>query len=150
MLKVAVIILAVACVYAGIYSLMAIITPETMVQSTFEAVTGKTVDSVQDADYLKALSHETRGAGFYALAAVIFSFAILFTGFRKAQQWAWWSFLVGSSVAWLWGIIGGIVTGDKLHLSLHAIGMVLLLAGILLPVKVFFGKAVEEAEETEG
>jgi len=145
MLKVAVIILAVGTIYAGIYSLMGIIAPEMMVQSAFEAITGKTLDSVQDADYLGALSHEVRLEGLYALTAVIFSFAILFAGFRKAQRWAWWAFLVGGGIAWLWGLIDAIVIGNKLHIPLQAIGVVLFLVGILLPVKVFFGK---EAEET--
>ena len=147
MLKVAVVIAIIGTIYAGLYSLTAIIAPKVMMQSTFEAVTGKTVESVQDVDCLRVVSKQTRAAGFYALTAVIFAFFILFVGFRKAQKWAWWAFLIGAGIAWLWGIIDGIVTGNNLHLLLHAIGLVLLLVAGLLPIKVFFAKEAQESQE---
>lgn len=147
MLKVAVIILAIGTIYAGIYSLMAIIVPKVMVQSAFRAITGKTLDSVQDADYLRALSHEVRLEGLYALTATIFAFFALFTGFRKGQRWAWWAFVIGGGIAWLWGLIDAIVIGNKLHIPLQAFGIVLLLVGIILPVKVFFAKSAQESQE---
>jgi len=145
MLKVAVVILVIGTIYAGIYSLMAIAIPKVMMQSAFKAITGKALDSVQDADYLRALSHEVRLEGLYALTATIFAFFVLFTGFRKGQRWAWWAFVVGGGIAWLWGLIDAIVIGNKLHIPLQAVGIVLLLVGILLPVKVFFAKEVKEA-----
>jgi len=147
MLKVAVVILAVASVYAGIYSLMVFTVPETMAQINFKAITGKTLDSVQDADYLRAASNETRITGLYALTTVISCFFILFAGFRKAQKWAWWAFLVVGGIAWLWGVIDNIVIGNKLHIPLQAIGLVLFLVGILLPVKVFFAKEAKATSE---
>lgn len=150
MLKVAVVILVIGTIYAGIYSLMAIAIPKVMMQSTFKAITGKALDSVQDPDYLKALSEGQRATGFYALAAVIFAFFVLFTGFRKAQKWAWWAFLVGGGIAWLRGLVHAIAIVNKLHIPLQTIGMVLFLVGILLPIKEFFAKAVEEApQETQ-
>jgi hypothetical protein len=151
MLKAAVVILAIGTIYAGIYSVMTLAAPRMMEQSTFEAITGKALDSVQDAGYLKALLHEMRSVGLYALTAVIFSFFILFAGFRKAQRWAWWAFLIGGGLAWLWGLIDGIAIGNRLHIPLQAIGIVLFLVGMLIPIKAFFGKeAEEETQDAEG
>ncbi len=102
-MKVAVIILAIGSIFAGIYSGLTIIAPKLMLKSTFVAMTGKELDSIQDADHLRVMLNRNRRAGLYALASTILSFFILFTGFRKAEKWAWWAFLVGGGIAWLWG-----------------------------------------------
>lgn len=140
MLKGAVIILIVMLVYAGVYSLASIIAPKAMVRSTFTAITGKALDSIQDADYLKALSERQRNVGLYALTTVIAGFFFLFVGFQKSQKWAWYGFLVVGGIAWLWGLIYSLVIGDRLNSLLMAIGIVIFLVGLLIPIKVFFGK----------
>lgn len=147
MLKVAVVILIVVHVYAGLYCLTTIVAPKKMLESTFEAVTGKALDTLQDADHLKVMTNRNRKTGFYALISVIFSFFVLFTGFQKAEKWAWWCFLIGGGIAWLGGLIDYIVLGSKMHIVLQAIGTAAFLVGILLPVKVFFAKEVEEVRE---
>jgi len=48
---------------------------------------------------------------------------------------------------WLWGLINTIVIVDAVNLTGHIIGMVLFLVGILIPVKVFFVKAAEQAPQ---
>jgi len=143
MLKVAVIILIVVHIFAGIYSGLTVIAPRMMLKSTFKAMTGNELDSVQDADHLKVTLNRNRKAGFYALVTVIFSFFVLFAGFRKAQQWAWWCFLIGGGVAWLGGLIDYIILGSAMHIVLQAVGTVLFLLGVLLPVKAFFSEAPE-------
>jgi len=140
MLKVAVIILIVMLAYGGIYSLMGIIVPKVVMRSALMAITGKTLAEARDAGYLGALSGERRSCGLYALTTTIAGFFILFVGFRKAQRWAWWSFLIVGGIAWLWWLIFGIAIGDKVQIPLAAIGMVIFLVGLLLPIKAFFGK----------
>ena len=150
MLKAAVVILIIAHVFAGIYTLMTFAAPKVMMKSTFKAVTGKALDSVQDADYLKVLSNRQRTLGFYAVIAVIYSFFVLFAGFRKAQKWAWWAFLVGGGIAWVGGLINNIALGSKMHIALQASGTVIFLVGILIPIKAFFGEAAgARAGDTE-
>jgi hypothetical protein len=146
MLKAAVVILIIGHVFAGIYSLTAIIIPGVMLKSTFEAVTGKTLDSVQDAGYLKVTLNRYRTAGLYALTTTIFGFFVLFVGFRRAQKWAWWTLLVGGGIALLWGLVNYIVVGSKLHILLQAVVMAIFLVGILIPIKAFFGKAAGAQE----
>ena len=148
MLKVAVIVLIVMLAYAGVYSLMSVIVPRVMMGSTFTAITGKALDSIQDAGYLKALSGRQRNVGLYALTTVIAGFFFLFVGFQKAQRWAWCGLLVVGSIAWLWGLIYSLVIGDKVNSLLMAIGMVIFLVGLLIPIKEFFGKEAKKLEGT--
>jgi hypothetical protein len=149
MLRVAVILLAIGSIFAGAYSLTTVIAPRMMLESTFEAVTGSNLGSVEDADHLKVMLNRHRRAGLYALVSVIFSFFVLFTGFRKAEKWAWWAFLVGGGLAWLWGLIDYIVVGSTMHIVLQAVGTGIFLVGVLLPVGVFFAKAPAEAPPAE-
>ena len=147
MLKVAVVVLIVMLAYGGIYSLINVIAPKVITGSSFKAITGQALDSVTDAGYLRALSGSHRYMGVYSLATVICGFFVLFGAFQKAQKWAWWSFLVVSSIMWLWGLINSIIIVDAGNLTGHIIGMVLFLVGILIPVKVFFVKAAEQAPQ---
>ena len=144
MLKVAVIVLIVMLAYAGIYSLMTIIAPNLMMGSTFKAATGKALDS-QDPDF-KVLLGGQRLAGVFALTTVISGFFVLFAGFRKAQKWAWWAFLVVAGIAWLWGLISSITIVDKMNMILYIIGTVIFLVGLLLPIKEFFVKGAEKTD----
>jgi len=145
MLKVAVVILAVMHIFAGIVALASFIAPKTMIRSTFEAMTGKEIDSVQDADLLKVILNRQSKVGFYALSTVVFSLFVLFAGFRKAQKWAWWCFLIVGGIVWGEGLISYILIGSMMYILIYAIGTALLLLGVLLPIKAFFGTEVEEA-----
>lgn len=140
MLKVAVIILIVMLAYSGIYSLMSIFAPTVIIKGALTAITGKTLDNARDDGYLKALKGGQRNHGLYALTTTIAGFFVLFAGFRKAQQWAWWSFLVVGGIAWLWGLVCSIVIVDTVNIIFMIIGMVIFLVGLLIPIKAFFGK----------
>jgi len=143
MLKVSVIILTIMLAYAGVYTLMAIFVPKVVAGSAFKAATGETLDSIQDAKHLGFLLRSQRMIGQYALASVIASFFILLGGFQKGRKWAWWSFVIGGAVCWLWGVINALVIVDKVNLPLQSVGAVLWLLGVILPVKVFFAEATK-------
>lgn len=145
MLRVAVIILIVMLVYAGIYSLMSIIVPTVMVKSALTATTGKTIDNARSDGYSKALTVDQIKTGAFSLSTVASGFFVLFAAFRKAQKWAWYAFLVAGGIAWLNGLIITIATGDMMNMLLTIIGMVIFLVGLLIPIKVFFAK--EEKKE---
>jgi hypothetical protein len=55
-------------------------------------------------------------------------------------KWAWWGFLIGGGIVWVWGVASSIIIGDIFYLALQLIGLILLIVGILLPVKEFFAK----------
>ena len=140
MLRVAVIILAIMFGYSAVISLMDLIIPRVAMGSILKAVTGETLDSVQNAGYLKAIKLGVTSSGVFALSGTIVSFFILFTGFRKAQRWAWWALLIGGCVSGIGGGILPISIGDKVYSLIFIIGVVIFLIGIFLPVKVFFAK----------
>ena len=147
MLKVAVVILVIMLAYGGIYSLMNVFVPKVPLKDTFEASTGKTLDSITEADahYLKALLMGQRYMGVYAFCTVISGLFILFAAFGKAKKWAWWSMLIVGGIIWLWGLIYSAAIGSTMNLIMHIIGIILLLLGVLIPIKVFFGGGSEEA-----
>ena len=54
MLKLAIFIITIMLIYAGIYSVMSIIRPELIVGSTVEGATGKTLENAKNDGYLEA------------------------------------------------------------------------------------------------
>ena len=140
MLKIAVIILAIIFGYSAVISLMDLIIPRVAMGSILKAVTGETLDSVQNAGYLKAIKLGVTSSGVFALSGTIVSFFILFTGFRKAQRWAWWALLIGGCVSGIGGGIIPISIGDKVYSLIFIIGVAIFLVGIFLPIKEFFAK----------
>ncbi len=140
MLKVAVIILVIMLAFAGVYSIMSLVTPKILGESVFQSLTGDSLESIQDAGYLRAILSWERSVGLFALATVISGFFILFAGFRKAEKWAWWAFLVVGVMVWAWGLINALLIGDKVNSLMELIGLVLVLVGVFIPVKAFFSK----------
>ena len=140
MLKVATVILVIAFVFCGLYSLLVIVAPGVVVGSTWEARTGETLRSIQDSNYVTTLINQTRHLGIYALTTVIALFFILFGSFRKGEKWSWWAFLIINAIVWGYGLVVQISEGDVLNSILHVIGAVLCIVGLLLPLKIFFAK----------
>ena len=140
MLKVATIILFVMLIYAGVYSLMSIFTPEIIMESSFQAITGESIRSIEDEKYPEALVNSGRTGGLFALTTVIAGFFILFAAFRKAEKWSWWAFLIVAFFAWAWGMVNGALDNARIYFLMNLGGMVIFLAGVLLPVRAFFSK----------
>ena len=148
MLKLGIFILTIMLVYAGAYSVMSIIRPEMILESTVKGATGKTLNDAQDNGYLKALFVLSRDAGLFGLAAVASGFFILFSGFRKARKWAWFAFLLAGGIGWLGGLILTISIGDMLNILIRTIGTIISLVGLLIPIKAFFGRRSAEVQES--
>ena len=146
MLKLAIFILTIMLIYAGIYSVMSIIRPELIVGSTVEGATGKTLENAKNDGNLEAFLVLSKDAGLFGLAAVISGFFILFSGFRKARKWAWLAFLLAGSIAWLGGLILTISIGDRLNILIRSIGVAISVLGLLIPIKVFFGGGAKESQ----
>jgi len=153
MLRLSAFILTIMLIYAGVYSVMSIIKPETIVASTVKGATGKTLDEAQNAGYLRGFLILSKDAGMFGLSIMICGFFILFSGFRKARKWAWFAFILGGGVAWLGGLVLAISIGDGLNILIRAVGAAISAIGLLIPIKVFFGKAERndqiDAESTE-
>ena len=140
MVKIATIIFIIMLVYAGAYSISGLIMPQIFVNSTYEIITGEALADVQNEGHVDAYLGMSRSSNLFALCTVIAGFFVLFGAFRKKEKWAWWSFLIVGGTAWVWGLVNGIFLGASLYLIMQLIGMILFLAGILIPIKTFFGK----------
>jgi len=157
MLKAAVIILAVVLAYAGIFSLVNIIRPRTMMGSVFETMTGKAFEEIRDSDYLRKLENGQRIMGVFGLLIATAGTLALCLGFRRTRRWAWWAFLFTGVFAWLWALVyqiwglifEGIITSIKSSILFQSIAMILLIVGLFLPFRLFFAKAPKSEKEEE-
>jgi hypothetical protein len=139
MLKVGTILLAICLVFSGVYGLLLAISPGTLAGSTLE-VRGETFEAVKDTAAGQAFIVQTRHLGVIVICLSLALFFVLFVAFNKGAKWAWWAFLLVGGIAWIYGLVVQILEGDMLNMTLHIIGIVILVLGLFLPVKEFFGK----------
>ena len=140
MLKTAGVFLLIGLLFGTVYSLVVIVSPQTIANSTLKAKADTKLANIQDQVAAETIVAQTRHLGIFALTTNIAMFFVLFMGFKKAQKWAWWAFLFVGGIAWIYGLIMQIGEGDMMNLIGHVIGIVLWLIGILIPIKVFFPK----------
>ena len=140
MLKIATVLLVTMLVFAGLYGLLVTFAPGFIAGSTIEARAGKTMEEITDSDCAEALIVQTRHLGVMAIGVVLAMFFVVFTGFQKGEKWAWWCSLLAGLVVWGYGLSIQASEGDMLNVILHLIGIALLAAGVLLPIRTFFAK----------
>ena len=140
MLKTASVILLIGLLFGTLYTLVIIVSPQTVANSTLEARADMTLENIQDKGAAETIVTYARHMGVFGLTTNIAMFFVFFMGFKKAQKWAWWAFLFAGGIAWLFGLVTQIGEGDMMNLIGHVIGIGLWLIGILLPIKVFFPK----------
>jgi len=140
MLKTSTTVLFIGMLFAALYSLAIIVSPQTFANSTLEARAETKLENIQDKGASETIIVEMRHMGVFALTTSIAMFFVLFIGFKKGQKWAWWAFLFVGGIAWLYGLVTQIAEGDMMNLVGHVIGTALWLIGILLPLKAFFPK----------
>jgi hypothetical protein len=139
MLKTASVFLVIGLIFGGIYSLVMVVSPPTVGGSTLEARSQLQLADVQPGA-ADAILIQTRHIGVFGLALTIALFFVLFNAFNKGQAWAWWMFLLVGIFVWGYGIVLQALEGDVLNLIGHAIGIVLIFLGLVIPIKVFFPK----------
>jgi hypothetical protein len=140
MLKTATTFLLIGLLFGTVYTLVVIVSPQTVANSTLKAKADMSLENIQDKGTAETILTYARHMGVFGLTTNIAMFFVLFMGFKKVQKWAWWAFLFVGGIAWIFGLVEQILEGDMMNLIGHAIGIVLWLIGILLPIKVFFPK----------
>jgi hypothetical protein len=125
--------------FAALYSIAVFAVPAFFAAEGFEAVTGTSLDSI-DGGYVLVLLSAERHVGAFAIAATASGFFFLFGAFRKGERWSWWALLILGLVSWGWGLVDNLLMGSTLNAILHAVGTVVFLVGLLLPIGMFFGK----------
>jgi hypothetical protein len=133
MLKTGTTILLIGLLFGALYSIVVIVSPQTVTNARVKAI-----PELQNPVVAKAYYDEARHLGADALAAVIGALFILFAGFKKGQKWAWWAVLSMGIFGWVYGLVRFIIIGDMKNLIGFAIGTALWLIGLLLPIGVFF------------
>ena len=140
MLKVSIVILTVGLVYGVVYSVLNTFAPDLTVATTYEAVSGESFETLKDVGYRKTLTGETRQIGIMGFTAMILTGFILYTAYRKAERWAWWALFSSSLLFYVYSLLRHLIIGDMLNAMMILAGMVVALVGMLLPLKIFFGK----------
>ena len=140
MLKTATAIIIVVLVFSALYGLFLVVAPQTVGGSTLEARSEIVMEDIEEPGVAETITIMTRHLGVFGICNSIGLFFILFKGFRKGEQWAWWAILIVGLIAWGFGLITQIAEGDIMNIILHLVGIILFLAGVILPVKVFFAK----------
>ena len=139
MLKTASVFLVIGLLFGGIYALVMVVSPQTVGGSTLEARSQLQLADVQPGA-ADAILIQTRHIGVFGLAMTIALFFVLFKAFNKGQAWAWWAFLFVGIIVWGYGIVLQALEKDVLNLVGHAIGIVLIFLGLVIPLKAFFPK----------
>jgi hypothetical protein len=138
MLRIATILLIVMLSYAGIYAVAELAIPEVIEGITFQSVTGQSLEQLREAGFLHPYVIVARHVGLFALCLVIAVAFIVAAGFRKGEKWSWWAIALVCGIAWMWGLIDSLIIGATINFVLHLIGVALLLAALLLPIRLFF------------
>ncbi|HVP18929.1 MAG TPA: hypothetical protein VMU36_08015 [Spirochaetia bacterium] len=140
MLKAGTIILLVLFILTALYSLVDIIAPRITLEGDFQAIAGRSFEGVLEGGSLFVPMLYLRHLGVASLAISIAAAFILLAGFSKAQRWAWWALLVTGGLVLGFGTVVNLVIANWLDFATHLVALLWLLAGLLIPVKVFFTK----------
>ena len=138
MLKTSTIVLLVLFVLSAGASFVDIIAPWITLEGDFQAITGKSYEGVLEAGPLTVPMLYLRHLGVAGLAISIAATFILLAGFSKAQRWAWWALLVTAGLVFGFGTIVNLVIHNWFDFTTHLVALLWLLAGLLIPVKIFF------------
>jgi hypothetical protein len=141
MLKTSVVILTVMLVFAGLYAILLIASPQTVAEGTLQARAGIALASLPDKGVEETILVQTRHIGVMALGSTIACLFILYAGFAKKERWSWYCLLVVGLIVWGYGFVVQAAEGDILNMVMHGIGILLLAFGLTLPIKSFFGEA---------
>ncbi len=140
MVKVGTIILLVLFVLTALYSLVDVIAPRITLEGDFQAITGRSFEGVLEGGSLFVPMLYLRHLGVASLAISIAAAFILLAGFSKTQRWAWWALLVTGGLVLGFGTVVNLMIANWFDFATHLVALVWLLAGLLIPVRVFFTK----------
>ncbi|MHA2399092.1 MAG: hypothetical protein ACXADU_09405 [Promethearchaeota archaeon] len=129
--------------YTLVISLLWIFLTEIMFVSDFAHYTGLTYQQYLVSDPLFAQMYiiTKKLIGFMLLGIGCLILIITKTSYSKSEKWSWFALLISGGITWGTFIIYKIVIGYiGASMATFAVGFALLVIGLLLPVKEFFGK----------
>lgn len=144
MLKASTVVLLVLSIVAGAYTVVDFAAPRGTVDGDYRALTGRGYSESTDAGGVAVAVLYLRHMSVNALTAVLATLFILLGAYRRGQRWAWWAMLTTGLLAWGFGTGVNLVIGNAFDAATHAVGLVWLLVGLLLPVRSFFPRRPAE------
>lgn len=140
-IQVSFVILLIMMIFALIYGLTGFIKPDLLVKRSFQLYTDQSFANYQDesprlANYVLILERMSAGLGVVvALGGLI----VLFTSFKKSLKWAWFYILVCAILGWGNTLLANAAFNNPLLIMVNIIGLVLLVIGLIIPAKDFWG-----------
>jgi hypothetical protein len=140
--KISFVILLIMLILALVYGLITVFRPEVIVARSFEGFTGKPPWPYYDpvvgvGGYMVTLERMAGGLG---LALTLGALIVLFTAYRKVEKWAWYYMLVVGVIGWVNNLIANVAFKNPTTTTIIIVGLVLIIIGLLIPVKDFFCK----------
>jgi hypothetical protein len=139
MLRAGTIMLLVLFIITAGYSVVDIVAPQITLEGDFQAVVGSSYEGALEAGPQSLAMLYLRHIAVGSLAVSTAAIFILFGGFRRAQPWAWWALLVSGGMVAGFGTVVNLRIANWFDFTTHLAALVWLLAGLLIPVKRFFG-----------
>jgi len=142
-IQVSFVILLIMMIIGLIYGLTGFIKPELLVARSFQLYTGQSystylAESPKLANYILILERMATGLGLVAVLGALF---VLLISFKKALKWAWFYVLVCGVLAWGNNLFANAMLNNPLLIIVNIIGIVLVVIGLIIPAKDFFGKS---------
>jgi hypothetical protein len=140
MLRAGTIVLLVLFILAGVYSLVDVVAPQITLEGDSQAVAGGSIEDNFTEGPLFIAKLYLRHLGFASFAVSVAAVFILVEGFGKGQRWAWWALLLVGLIVLGFATVVNALIANWFDFTTHLVIFVWLLVGLLLPIKVFFGK----------
>ena len=140
--KISFVILLIMLILALVYGLIAVFKPEVIVARSFEGFTGKPPWHYYDpvvgvGGYMVTLERMAGGLG---VALTLGALIVLFMAYRKVEKWAWYYMLVVGVIGWVNNLVANIAFKNPTITTVIVIGLILMVIGLLIPVKDFVGR----------
>jgi hypothetical protein len=142
-IQVSFVILLIMMIIGLIYGLTGFIKPELLVARSFQLYTGQSystylAESPKLANYILILERMAAGLGLVVVLGALF---VLLISFKKGLKWAWFYVLVCGVLAWGNNLFANAMLNNPLLIIVNIIGIVLIVIGLIIPAKDFFGKS---------
>lgn len=136
------VILMVMMSIALIYSFATTFKPDLMASLSFMLYTDQSwndflKETPRLANYILIIERMAGGLGIAASAGGLI---ILLTVYRKAEKWTWYYVLFVGIIAWTNNLIANIMLKNLSVVIIIAIGLTLMIIGLIIPARVFLGK----------
>jgi len=141
-IQISFVILLIMMIIGLVYALIAFIKPDLLVARSFQLYTEQSwtdylTASPKLADYMLILERMVGALGVVVAFGALF---VLFTAFKNGLKWAWFYILVCGILSWGNNLQANVTINNPVNITVSIIGLVLMVIGLIIPAKDFWGK----------